>query len=297
MSSKTWFLPPDFTFLPSPTSPLALGNIIPSPHRPTSTLASLAPHPTIAPALPPVRTLTEKNRTFTTSTSRSLGLALLADFLALASAHARTERARSCARSFSPVDHDVRFYDGVFAPEVLKEIVDLDAVKRHMESGGRFGGKRCVYLITGLRVATGSFTVTEERGKRTVVAVGGEGLPVVAAAAAGGVSLGASVEGGREEGRTVGYETAPGVVFAYRLHVIRVREGGAEGELFEDRTAFFTGEADEEDGREEMEIVGVDGPVLRQDLDLEWEGYEERTVEEGDGEAYVVFGSATGEDR
>ncbi|KAG7289736.1 hypothetical protein NEMBOFW57_006112 [Staphylotrichum longicolle] len=211
MSSKTWFLPPDFTFLPPPQPPRPRQHH-PSPHRPTSTLASLASHPTIAPALPPVQTLTEKNLTFTASTTRSFGLTLLADVLALASAHARTKRARSYARSFSPADHEVRFYDGVFAPELVKEIVTLDAVKRHMESGGRFGRKRCVYLITGLRVATGSFTVTEERGKKTVVAVGGEGPP--AAVVAGGVSVGASVEGGREEGGRLEYETAPGVVFA-----------------------------------------------------------------------------------
>lgn len=45
MSKKTWFLPPDFTFLPD--GEIALDSVIPEPSRPTATLASLVNHPSI----------------------------------------------------------------------------------------------------------------------------------------------------------------------------------------------------------------------------------------------------------
>ena len=82
-------------------------------------------------------------------------------------------------------------------------------------------------------------------------------------------------------------------MFAYRLHVIRPREAGTEAELFSDRTAFFSGEAEDEEG-EVMEAVEVSGAVLRGELDLELDGYEERSLEKAEGgdESYVVFRSA-----
>jgi hypothetical protein len=284
MASKTWFLPPDFTFLPE--GQIALGNVIPSPRRPTATLASLASHPTIT--LPAAQTIVETNRSFAAEKSRSLGLELFASFLDLAGANGKTDLSRHKSRAFGPADHEVRAYSAAFSPEALEAIVRLDAVQRHIRSG-RFG-PRHVYVISGLRVARQSFVVTEERGKKTEVAVGGSG-PVPAGPVP--VQLGGNVSVSREDKRTDGYETAPGIVFAYRLHVIRPREAGADAELFSNRTAFFSGGAEDEE--EVMEAVEVSGAVLQGDLDLELDGYEERRIgeEEGDDERYVVFRSGT----
>jgi hypothetical protein len=44
-----------------------------------------------------------------------------------------------------------------------------------------------------------------------------------------------------------------------------------------------------------MEVVEVNGGVLRQDLDVEPDGYDEKRTKEGDDETYVVFESVTGE--
>ncbi|KAK4233926.1 hypothetical protein C8A03DRAFT_47629 [Achaetomium macrosporum] len=283
MTSKTWFLPPDFTFLPD--GQIALGNVIPDPRRPTATLASLASHPTIV--LPTAQSIVEKNRSFTAEKSRSFGLELFASFLDFASANGKTDLLWHKSKSFSAVDHEVLAYNGAFSPEALEAIVDLDRVKKHIRSG-RFG-PRHVYVISGLRVARQSFTVTDEQGKKTEVAVGCSG-PVPAATVP--VQLWGNVSGSREDRRMDGYETALGVVFAYRLHVIRPREASAEAELFSDRTAFFSGGAEDEVG-EVMEAVEVNWAVLREDLDLETDIYEERRVEEGDDESYVVFRSAT----
>jgi hypothetical protein len=284
MTSKTWFLPPDFTFLPD--GQIALGNLIPDPRRPTATLASLVSHPSIA--LPTVRSIVEKNRSFTAEKSRSFGFELLASFLDFASANGRTDLSRHRAQSFGAVDHEVRAYNEAISPEALEAIVGLDAVKKHIRSG-RFG-PRHVYVISGLRVARQSFTVTDEQGKKTEVAVGGSG-PVPAGTVLP-FQLEGNISGSREDRRMDGYETAPGIVFAYRLHVIRPRGAGAEAELFSDRTAFFSGGAEDEEG-EVMEAVEVNGAVLREDLDLELYSYEERRFGEGGDESCVVFRSAT----
>ncbi|KAI1826540.1 hypothetical protein F4861DRAFT_62881 [Xylaria intraflava] len=276
-SRKTWFLPPDFTFLPD--GQIALGRVIPEPRRPTATLASLADHPTIA--LPEVKSIVE-TRSFSDEKNRSFGFELFANFLGIASANAKIGISRYKDKSFSTADHEVQTYNGAFTPETLKAIVELDRVKKHIDSG-RFG-KRCAYIISGLRIAQQSFTVTDTLDRTTELALGGSG-PVGAGVTP--AELGATVSGSQQTKKTRGYETAPGIVFAYRLHVIRVKSIGEEGELFSDRTAFFSG-GSEDDEAEEMEIVEVDAAALQEDLDLPPDAYDERTMEDADG-SYIVF--------
>ena len=185
------------------------------------------------------------------------------------------------------MDHEVRTYNGAFTPDALKAIVALDRVKKHIDSG-RFG-KRCVYIISGLRVAQQSITVTDEEGAKTAAS-----LETAGSVPAGPVpvDLGGSISGEKENKRNDSYETAKGIVFAYRMHVIRLKDVDADAELFSDRTAFFSGEAEDEEG-EEMEVVGVDRAVLQQDLDMELENYDEKRFEEGDDECYILFEPTT----
>ncbi|KAL8417660.1 hypothetical protein RB594_001349 [Gaeumannomyces avenae] len=287
MSSNTWFLPPDFTFLPD--GAIALGRLIPDPRRPTETLASLGPqseHPTIA--IPEAKSLVERGRVFSANKKRSFGFELLAKFLELASANGKTDMSWSRNKSFSAVDHEVRTLDGVFAPETLRAIARLDEVKRHMDSG-RFG-KRWVYIITGLRVAVDSFTVTDEKHFKASGSAAGSGL-----VPAGRTPLGlrGELSGAREDTSDRSYQTAPGIVFAYRLHVIRPKgDGDAEGGVFSDRIAFLTGGAEDSDGDEdeEMELVAVDAETARNDLDMDPDALgEEQKFEEGDEESYVAM--------
>ncbi|KLU83938.1 hypothetical protein MAPG_02987 [Magnaporthiopsis poae ATCC 64411] len=286
MSSKTWFLPPDFTFLPDVV--ISLGRVIPEPRRPTAILASLGPqseNPTIP--LPEVKTIVENNRAFPAETSRSFGFELLAKFIELASANGKTDVSWSASKSYSAVRHEVRTLDGAFTPAALRAITQLDEVKEHMRSG-RFG-KRCAYIISGIRVALDSIAVTDNRRRKLVGSVGGSG-PTPAGAVP--TELEVSISGSNEskEGRSFG--TAPGIVFAYRLHVIRPKRGGVEAELFSDRTAFLTGEPgdDEEEEEEEMELVAVDATVARQDLDVEVDAFDEgEQLEGGYEESYIVM--------
>ncbi|PON21538.1 hypothetical protein TGAM01_v209569 [Trichoderma gamsii] len=278
MTSKTWFLPPDFTFLPD--GQIALGSIIPSPRQPTATLASAISYPTII--LPKTKSITEKNLSFSAEKSRSLGLALFAKLLDVGNAKVDVSWYKN--KTFSAVDHEVRTYHGAFAPETLRAILALEDIQKHIDSG-RFG-KRHVYIITGLRVVRQSFIVTEEKGIKTATSVGVSGFVPTGTVPA---VLGATIAGKIDDRARNSYETAPGIVFAYRLHVIRPKNTGADVELFSDRTAFFSGEA--EDVEAEMEIVEVDGAVYREDLDAEQNDYEETRLEGADNDAYIVFHS------
>lgn len=162
----------------------------------------------------------------------------------------------------------------------------IDAVKDHINSG-RFG-KRCVYIITGLRVAHKSFAVTDETTRTTSVSFGGSasatacGVPIP-------VEVGADISRSSDRTKAASYETAPGIVFAYRVHVIRPKGASGEAELFSDRTAFFSGEvvADDDD---ETEFVDVDESVLLQDLDGFSSGHAEDLVSnESSNKPFIVF--------
>ncbi|KAJ3567927.1 hypothetical protein NPX13_g6599 [Xylaria arbuscula] len=279
MARKTWFLPPDFTF--SPDGAIALGGVIPDPQLPTTTLASLTDHPTIT--LPEITSIIEKSRSFSTERNRSFGFGLFAKVLIIANINGNVNVSWFKNKSFGAVDHVVQAYNGAFSPTTLKEIVALEAVGRHINSG-RFG-KRHVYVISGLRIAQQSFTVTDEQGKMRAISLEGSAPMMVGTMPA---ELGGNVSGTRGDTQKNGYETAPGIVFAYRLHVIRPKRTGEEGELFSDRTAFFSGEAENDDDEEELEIIEVNGEVLRQDLDLEPDSYDEKEIE-GEDECYVVL--------
>ncbi|KAM0479936.1 hypothetical protein ACHAPX_004514 [Trichoderma viride] len=277
MACKSWLLCPDFTFLPE--GQIVLGRIIPNPRQPTVTLASLADYPTID--LPEVNTIVEKNRSFLNEKNRSFGAKLFAKFLDISNANVGMSLYNSENQSFGAVDHEVRAFNGAFTPEALKAIVVLDSVKKHID-GGRFG-KRYVYIITGLRVAQQSFTVTDEKGNKTA-AFAEPSVPIPTGAVP--AAVGANITNETKHETKKSYKTAPGIVFAYRLHVIRCKDAGEEGELFSDRTAFFSGEAEDEDG--EIEIVEVNRAVLRGDLDEQLDGYREKQFEEDD-ESYIVF--------
>ncbi|PHH80807.1 hypothetical protein CDD80_6897 [Ophiocordyceps camponoti-rufipedis] len=311
---STWFLPPDFTFLPD--GQMALGSVIPDPRRPTVTLASLSDHPAIK--LPEVRTIIEKNHVLASAKSRTLGLGLMARFLAVADANAKTDLSWHKNKSFSAVDHEVRSYNGAFSSAAVKAIVALDEVKRHID-GGHFG-KRYVYIITGLRVAQQTMTVTDEKGRKTLVSLGGS-----ASVPAGTVPVGTGggVSGGVEDSKTDGYETAAGVVLAYRLHVVRPKGANVEVELFSCRTALCSDQSriggvevdlgnedvlrDEElsesneveveveevriDEGDEMEAIEVDEAVLRQDVGLDPSVYSEVEMDEEEKETFILFDS------
>lgn len=226
----------------------------------------------------------ENNHAFSAEKSRSFGFELLAKFIELASTNSKTDVSWSARKSYSAVRHEVRTLDGVFTPAALRAITQLDGVKDHMDSG--MFGKRCAYIISGIRVALDPILVTDDKERKTAGSVGGSG-PVPTGVVP--VELGGGISGSNERKENKSFETAPGIVFAYRLHVIRPKRGTVEGELFSERTAFLTGEPGD-DEEEEMELVAVDSTVVRQDLDLEIDAFDrDQKLEGGYEESYIVM--------
>ncbi|KAH8885488.1 hypothetical protein GQ53DRAFT_797163 [Thozetella sp. PMI_491] len=231
MTKKTWFLPPDFSF--SPEGEFRLGMVIKYPDRPTLALASLGPEETPSIALPEVGTRVESGHIHSTSSDQSTGVNLFAKLLDLAAASGSTDASRHQERSFGSVDHEVRAFSRALSPEALRAIVQLPEVNKYMNGGpyGRFR-KRPVYLISGLRIARDSFTVTNTKGSKSSAKVEGSasmaamGVPVP-------VEAGGGISTAREKHQQQGYNTSPGIVFAYRLHVIRAMSNGStESELY-----------------------------------------------------------------
>ncbi|KAH6982560.1 hypothetical protein EDB80DRAFT_863925 [Ilyonectria destructans] len=98
--------------------------------------------------------------------------------------------------------------------------------------------------------------VTVEKGYTRGGGVEGSGPP----AGTVPVEAGADVHGERKKDNIDSWVTAPGIIFAYRLNVIREKKGeNRESEIFSHRTSFMTGIGDEE---VEMEI----GEVLLEEL-------------------------------
>jgi hypothetical protein len=264
MANKTWFLTPDFTFFPD--GDIRLGTILKYPDRPTLSLATLGSDETTkAIVLPEIKTITEPGHAHSTGSGRSTSANVFAKFLDLASASGSVDVSRYKNRSFGTVDHEVRLFSGAPPPKTLSAIVQLDAVKQYINGGpfGRFK-KRPVYMITGIRVAKDAFSVTDTADSSSSVA--GE---VSASAELLGAPLpletGVGASKTREQNESHSYNTAPGIIFAYRMHVIRSKSGdGAESELFSDSTAFFTGEGDDDDDDDEqpMEFVDVTSDVV-----------------------------------
>jgi hypothetical protein len=275
---RTWFLPLDFSF--GAEGPIKLGTIIPHPKRPTLVLASLGSESPKIP-LPDVQTLTESNHTHSNNSSSSTGLEILAKFVELASASGTVDTSGHRNLHYGNMDHEIRSFASPFSEESLAAIVKLPKVRKHIDSG--LFGKRPVYIVSGLRIAKTSFTVTMETGSASHTKLSGSG-PVPAGPAP--AEIGGSVSRDVEKTKTDSYDTAAGIVFAYRLHVIRSkRDGDVESEIFSHKTAFLTGDGSSE-RQELMEITEVAGKEVDDDLEEEAEFTEYRI---GEGDCCISF--------
>ena len=266
----TWFLPQDFTF--KPDGRLPLGMILAHPKDPTDVLVAspssfhLPDGKTPIP-LPAHDTLIEPKHVHSDEIERSVGLNLLARFAELFSGSAGVSRRRRNMIQYGEVDHEVRTFATPLADETLAAIVRIPKVRDHIESG--LFGNRPVYIVSGLRVARSSFSVTKVGETEDALDLSGEG-PV--AGGVPGMELGGGVSAAKKTTRSDEYQTAPGIVFAYQLYAIRRRGEGAEADgsarLFTSRSAFMTGDGgDEEDGDGVMELVDATREVLEADLD------------------------------
>lgn len=255
----TWFLPADSTF--TTEGPLRLGMVISHWSRPTSVLAEMGSGNSSAVPLPTVKTIVERNRTFNRSKLCSNSVGLWAKFEGLASALVGTEASKSRITDYGKTDHEIQSFVDPLMPDTVSAIANLPAVQKHINSG--VFGKRALYVVTGLRIATSSFTVTKEDFSNFSVEAEGSGPPPGTILA----DVGGRIKHENGKTSTDSYDTAPGIVFAYQLNVIRTRRAGVETELFSHASSFLTGDG----GRKEDPLVVVDATKEEIDEDLEEE--------------------------
>ncbi|KAJ5721576.1 uncharacterized protein N7483_009510 [Penicillium malachiteum] len=256
MSPKTWFLPPDFTFLENGL--IQLGTVIPHPHHPTRVLLqpeelSIATPPI---CLPPVQALVENNHSHVDSRSNTIGGEIWGNFVQMASASLKLDTKWMKEVQYGVVDHEVQSFSRPFTMDTLANIVAQPAVRKYMDSG--LWVKRPVYIVSGLRITKMGMSVTMGQSKSR-----GGGIEGSVPVPAGGVPVvvGAGIHGERRQDKTDSYETAPRIVFAYRLNIIRQRQSGnLESALFSHRTAFMTGGTEQS---MEVEVAEVDLSVLQ----------------------------------
>lgn len=273
----TWFLPPDFTF--AANGPLQLGTVITHPQKPTSVLTTLSSQDSGI-TLPKTSILTEANHSHDKSHAVSNSFSSWMQFFTVASASVKTDVGSSSSFSYGTVDHEIRSFAEPLTAETALKIAALPIVQQHMASG--VFGKRAVYVVSGVRIAKTSFKVTKETGANYGIELSGSGPPIPGPVP---LELGASVAHHQEKSVTDSYETAPGIVFAYRVHVIRYKRAGVETELFQSKGAFMTGSGRADD--EEPPVV-VEGSKEELDEDLEEENdYTETLV--GDDDVCISF--------
>jgi hypothetical protein len=237
----TWFLPPDFTF--TADGPIQLGTVITHPKKPTQVLTALNSLDSGI-TLPKTAILTETNHAHCKSHARSNGFGSWMQFFAVASASAEINVGSSASFSYGAVDHEIHSFVEPLTAETALKIATLPIVQQHMASG--VFGKRAVYMVSGVRIAKTSFTVKKETGTNHTIDLSGSGPPISGLVP---LELGVSVAHHEEKSVTDSYETAPRIVFAYRVHVIRYKRAGVDTELFQSKGAFMTrsGRADEEE--------------------------------------------------
>ncbi|CAL8575041.1 hypothetical protein XPA_000986 [Xanthoria parietina] len=273
----TWFLPPDFTF--AADGPLQLGTVITHPKKPTLVLTALSSLDSGI-TLPKTSILTETNHAHDKSHAQSNGFSSWMQFFAEASASVNTDVGSSALLSYGAVDHEIRSFAEPLTAKTALKIATLPVVQQHMASG--MFSKRAVYVVSGVRIAKTSFTVKKETGTNHTVDLSGSGPPIPGTVP---LELGASMAHHQEKSVTDSYETAPGVVFAYRVHVIRYKRAGVETELFQSKGAFMTGSRRADD--EELPVV-VEGTKEELEEDLEEENdYMETSI--GDDDVCISF--------
>ncbi|KAI3335877.1 hypothetical protein F4824DRAFT_462800 [Ustulina deusta] len=271
MMAGTWFLPPDFTF--TTDGPLRLGMVIPHWSKPTTVLATVGRGTAGEIELPPQATIVEPNHAHSRSQSRSSGLSMWLTFEGLASAVAGGDFGKNNNISYSETDHEIRFFQDPLTPEMVTAIANLPAVRAQINSG--MFGKRPVYIVSGLRIATSSLTVTKERSSNFTVSTETSGPPTGTLP----IEVGGKVRYDGQNTVADSYETAPGIVFAYRLHVIRTRRAGVETGLFSHKSAFLTGAAGE--AEEPLVVVEATEDEIEGDLEEEVE-YESAAIGENE---------------
>ncbi|GAW14124.1 hypothetical protein ANO14919_035180 [Xylariales sp. No.14919] len=274
--ASTWFLLPDFTF--TIDGPLRLGMVIPHWSQPTTVLATVGRGTAGNIELPPQITILEPNHAHSRSQSQSTGLSMWSTFEGLASALLGIDFGGKNKINYSETNHEIHSFKDPLTPETVAAIANLPAVRAHIDSG--LFGKRPAYIVSGLRIATSSFTVMKERSNDVLMEAVASGPPAEMLPD----EIGGKARYDSKKTVTDSYETAPGIVFAYRLHILRTVRAGMETGLFSHKSAFLTGAA----GEAQESLILAEATQDEINKDLEEDVKYERVDTAGD-EVCIIF--------
>jgi hypothetical protein len=245
---KTYLLAPNFTY--HPNTSICMGDIILDPADPTKPLSSLPLDTNNNSNNPLYKTEShlDHDATLTRSTAAHLHGSVFAKFLQ--TAHARLGGAAgSDALDEYTIDRleTVYFRKQPTDAEGARRVREDAAVRAAVNSGGGvFGGKRAVYMVTGLKIARGFRVVSgRTRGVRAGGEVGGRGMGM--GVAGGGVEVGVEVGGGREEDVQLALRAGQDIVFAYQLHAIAHkgwRRRVVDVDVYKPKAAFLSEEGE-----------------------------------------------------
>jgi hypothetical protein len=212
----TYLLAPNFTFKPY-TGPIGLGSLIADPFRPHRVLTAVDTA-ALAARYPRVEKVTEYTRSMARGAGHDIAVAVWAKFLQTVSSRLSGERAAYVANEYT-MDSLVTEYF-VSDPEHAEiEARVAEPRVRAVMKAESLGFRQPVYMVTGLKIATG-FAGKREAGSRTAMTVeGGGAVPTPA----GDVEIGASVSGGNDAEERDEWKAGGDIVFAYQLLKIELK--------------------------------------------------------------------------
>lgn len=213
---KTYLLAPNFSTLPG-AGPIALGSLVEKPLRPRRAL-SVIDEPTLLNRYPAVVKVTEDGRKVVREAGHKISMSLWAHFLEFISANVS-----GCKSSSVTVEHTMeslvteRFVNDPDEAEIKARIAE-PRVRAVMKPEGYFLRKP-VYMVVGLKIATGFACRRGAESDRNVSVEGGGLLPGVPA----NVSTGASLSLGKTTGESDEWQTKENIIYAYELLKIELK--------------------------------------------------------------------------
>lgn len=140
--------------------------------------------------------------------------------------------------------------------------------------------KQPMYVVLGLRITTSSFTVTKKESSNYTIKTEGSSLTLGTTLS----ELGGKAKHDSRERVTDSYDTAPRIMFAYQMYVIRTYRARSKTELFTHESRFLTSKG----GEKEEPLVLMDATKEEIDEDLD-EYVEYESMQIGDDELCIYL--------
>src|SRR4051794_30113361 len=186
----TYLLAPNFTFKPG--GPIALGSIVANPFRPHRVLTAVDAA-ALAKDYPRVERFVEHESKLSRDTSQEGSLAMWAQFLGTVGFSAAGERNSTVSSEHAMDTLETRYFVEDPGHDEIVGRITVPRVQAVMKAGG-FGRSHPVYMVTGLKIATGFSTVREKSRHSAATAQASGAVP----APAGQASIGSSASKSRE---------------------------------------------------------------------------------------------------